>query len=275
MLRLQELAREFSVRVTILGGDVHLAALGRFYSNPSLHIPVLNDHRYMVNVISSAIVNKPPPQAIANLLARRNKLHHLNADTDETLLKLFDRDPGTSVKTASFNHVTMPSRNWAMITENSRSVTVSSQPNVQVDGAAGSSTAKNNTPENPTTVDPKPKEDESTGKDGHFPLGPGEYNAGSMNRAASEQHGLQGGDGSLDVCIRVEMDQHDAGGHTQGYGMWIPVLKARKQENAAELEGEKKDTIGDKFGRGTGEVVEGVGDIIKGKVEGSDGGYGK
>jgi hypothetical protein len=40
---------------------VHLAACGRFYSNPQLGIPAVNDHRYIANIISSAIVNKPPP----------------------------------------------------------------------------------------------------------------------------------------------------------------------------------------------------------------------
>ncbi|OCL05134.1 hypothetical protein AOQ84DRAFT_299499, partial [Glonium stellatum] len=94
MLKLQALAKRHSVRVTILGGDVHLAAVGRFYSNPKLAIPAERDWRYMPNVISSAITNKPPPQAVANLLARRNKIHHLDADTDETLLEMFDRDPG-------------------------------------------------------------------------------------------------------------------------------------------------------------------------------------
>lgn len=57
--RLQGICADHSVRITILGGDVHLAALGRFYSNPALHIPTENDHRYMANVVSSAIVNKP------------------------------------------------------------------------------------------------------------------------------------------------------------------------------------------------------------------------
>jgi PhoD related phosphatase len=61
VLRLQNLAAEFSVRVTILGGDVHLAACGRFYSNPKLGVPAIADHRYIANIISSAIVNKPPP----------------------------------------------------------------------------------------------------------------------------------------------------------------------------------------------------------------------
>jgi hypothetical protein len=59
--RFQDLGQEFNVRITILSGDVHLAALGRFYSHPKLNIPAEQDHRYMVNVVSSAIVNKPPP----------------------------------------------------------------------------------------------------------------------------------------------------------------------------------------------------------------------
>ena len=47
---LQEIALQHSVRITILGGDVHLAAVGQFYSNKKLSIPIENDHRYMVNV---------------------------------------------------------------------------------------------------------------------------------------------------------------------------------------------------------------------------------
>ena len=131
--RLQAIARQHSVRVTILGGDVHLGAIGRFYSKPAQGIPAERDWRYMVNVVSSAITNKPPPQAVANLLASRNKIHHLDHDTDETLLECFDHDPGftpnstttqngdstdgLSKKTSASNHCTMPSRNYAIIWE--------------------------------------------------------------------------------------------------------------------------------------------------------------
>jgi hypothetical protein len=153
---LQNMSKKHNVRVTILGGDVHLAAVGRFFSNPKLGIPAEHDYRYMPNVVSSAITNKPPPQAVANLLARRNKIHHLDHDTDETLLEIFDRDPrhngtekingasnGNGVangngsshtgdadgpattnpavkvvkKTSDANHATMPSRNYAIIAE--------------------------------------------------------------------------------------------------------------------------------------------------------------
>lgn len=198
---LQKITGEFNVRVTILGGDVHLAALGRFYSNPKLNIPVEEDSRYMANVVSSAIVNKPPPQAVANLLARRNKIHHLNKETDETMLDLFNKDPGNTAKTASHNKCTMPSRNFAMITENS--------PNNAAPVTNGEATDKS-----------------FKGKDGHSQLHKGEVGAGTEHKSATDAHG-QGNDGSLDLRINVEKDQHDAEGATQAYGLTVPLLRKK------------------------------------------------
>ena len=229
--QLQALASEFSVRVSILGGDVHLAAVGRFYSNPKLEIPIDNDHRYMANIISSAIVNKPPPQAVANLLARRNKIHHLDQNTDETLMKFFDKGPGKANKTANFNHVTMPSRNWAMITENH---TLTGALLNGTNGNTSNSHIPYASSENGNESIPK-------AKDGHSWLHKGELNAGTKHKAAdNERHG-KGTDGSLDVCIRVEMDQHDKAGKTQGYGMTIPLLVC--DASAADSILRKRDAI--------------------------------
>lgn len=210
MLRLQNLAHENDVRVTILGGDVHLAAVGRFYSKPSLAIPPEKDHRYMANIISSAITNKPPPKAVANLLARRNKIHHLDHQTDETLMHMFDKDPGNSAKTASSNKCTMPSRNYAIITEapaNEGAV------NVNMNGRNSGVEA---------TAQPTP----SKKKDGHAFLHAGEDGAGSKHVAASGVHrgAMSGG---LDVSIRVEINQHDREGKTEGYGFSIPALNTK------------------------------------------------
>lgn len=190
---------------------MHLAAVGRFYSNPKLNVKVTEDHRYMANIISSAIVNKPPPAPVANLLARRNKIHHLDVDTDETLMKFFDKDAGESGKTSSSNKVTMPSRNWAMITENfSHGPTPSVNDNYSEAGEA------NGTEQQITsTVNPK---------NGHEWLHSGEVDAGTGHKAAdSAQHG-NGTDGSLDVAIRVERNQHDKEGNTTAYGLTIPRL---------------------------------------------------
>ena len=111
---LQDLAAEKSVRITILGGDVHLAAIGQFYSNPKLKIPKDRDHRYMPNVISSAIVNTPPPNTMADMINKRDKTHHLNQYTDESMIPMFTHD--VDHKKRNNTHL-LPRRNWCSIRE--------------------------------------------------------------------------------------------------------------------------------------------------------------
>ncbi|KAL2350237.1 hypothetical protein BJ546DRAFT_859846, partial [Cryomyces antarcticus] len=111
---LQELAAEKSVRVTILGGDVHLGAVGQFYSNKKLGIPKDQDHRYMPNVISSAIVNTPPPPLMGDILNKRNKTHHLDEETDEDMIPMFDHDVDGSKRN---NLHLLARRNWCAIRE--------------------------------------------------------------------------------------------------------------------------------------------------------------
>lgn len=233
---LQELAKQHSVRVTILGGDVHLAAIGRFYSNPKLAIPAEKDHRYMPNVISSAITNKPPPQPVANLLAKRNKIHHLDHDTDETLLEIFDRDPGygsqangaangsanleVKKKTADTNHATMPSRNYAIISEShdNATPTASAAPPAPVD----TPTATNGDAAPPAQTSSPPDRKGNTRKPIHI----GEQGAGTGHPAAQglQATGLCGMYG-LDVSLRVEISPSDREGRTDGYGFSIPALE--------------------------------------------------
>ncbi|KAF2807028.1 uncharacterized protein BDZ99DRAFT_523573 [Mytilinidion resinicola] len=111
---LQHLAAEKSVRITILGGDVHLGAVGQFYSNKKLGIPKDRDHRYMPNIVSSAIVNTPPPDMMADVLNKRNKIHHLNAETDEDMIPMFSHD--VDGKPRNNKHL-LPRRNWCSLRE--------------------------------------------------------------------------------------------------------------------------------------------------------------
>jgi len=218
IVRLQKLAEEFSVRVTILSGDVHLAALGRFYSNPDSDVDVEHDPRYMTNIISSAITNKPPPKAVANMIAKRNRIHHLkDGYTDETLLKLFDKQPGGHLKGAEWNLCTMPSRNYACITE------IATEPQETRSGATNGVNEVNG-----VIGSTHPQETDSRGesrpptsnkKDGYGPLHIGEERAGTTHPAAdgvSNEGPLRGG---LNVCIRVEIDNRDPSGQTEGYGL--------------------------------------------------------
>ena len=111
---LQSFAAEKSVRITILGGDVHLGAIGQFYTPRKLGIAKDKDHRYMPNVISSAIVNTPPPTVMADILNRRNKVHHLDAGTDEDLIPMFDYDVNGNKRN---NKCLLPRRNYCTIRE--------------------------------------------------------------------------------------------------------------------------------------------------------------
>lgn len=206
ILRLQELSKEFSIRITILGGDVHLGVIGRFYSMP--RIPVEQDHRYMANVISSAITNEPPAAAVANLLARRNKIHHLkDGATDETLMDLFDKQPGGKLKGAEWNKCTMPSRNYATITE------VESTRESQND-AAMPANAIDGVHVGEADHDPQ----RYLGHDGHSALHRGEERTGTHHPAADGVSSRSGMIGGLDVSLRVEIDNRDRKGATEGYG---------------------------------------------------------
>ncbi|KAH7088841.1 hypothetical protein FB567DRAFT_319102 [Paraphoma chrysanthemicola] len=237
---LQNFSKKFSARVTILGGDVHLGAIGRFYSNPKHQIPAEQDWRYIPNIISSAITNKPPPQAVANLLARRNKIHHLDHDTDETLLEIFDRDPGINAKgervatngtngatngaangdakidkkTSDANHATMPSRNYAIICESNLPPSATLSAPTPAPGQAPSINGS-------TLSTPPAKKDNP-----RHPIHVGEQGAGTQHPAAGGivPTGLCGPYG-LDVSLRVEISNSDREGRTDGYGFSIPALQ--------------------------------------------------
>lgn len=109
---LQDLAADKSVRVTILSGDVHLAAIGQFYSNSKLQLPKHKDFRYMPNIISSAIANTPPPDLVADILNKRNKVHHFDKETDEDMIPIFTQ--GVDGKPRN-NQRLLPHRNWCSI----------------------------------------------------------------------------------------------------------------------------------------------------------------
>lgn len=117
--QLQMFAKAKYIRVTLLGGDVHCAAVGVLKTlvkgkNRS-DIPPSMDYRYMLNIVSSAIVNTPPPNGVLTMVGTlatktHRTLHHM--DTDETMLPLFISDTdGTAPK----NRFIMGRRNWCSV----------------------------------------------------------------------------------------------------------------------------------------------------------------
>jgi hypothetical protein len=79
----------------------------------------------MPNIISSAIVNTPPPNALADILNRRNKIHHFNAETDEDMIPIFTKDVNGANRN---NKRLLPRRNWCSIREYNPDLTPPSTP---------------------------------------------------------------------------------------------------------------------------------------------------
>lgn len=85
------------------------------------------------------------------------------------------------------------------------------------------------------------KKEHPSKKDGFFALHDGEAGCGAGHRAATSQHG-KAHDGSLDVCIRVEIDQHDAEGKTQGYGLTVPLLEYSAPTDSSSSPGSRSSS---------------------------------
>ncbi|KAI9375979.1 hypothetical protein BJX61DRAFT_24501 [Aspergillus egyptiacus] len=109
---LQDLAAEKSVRMTMLSGDVRLAAIAQLYSNPSLNIPKDKDYRYMPNIIASGIADMPTTEMISDTLNRRSHVHHLDTNTDEDMIPIFTHDVNNKARN---NKRFLPRRNWCSI----------------------------------------------------------------------------------------------------------------------------------------------------------------
>jgi hypothetical protein len=88
--------------------------MGQFYSNPQLNLAKDKDYRYMPNIVSSAIVNTPPPEMLADVLNKRNKIHHMDSNTDEDMIPIFTHDVNGKPRN---NKRLLPRRNWCSIRE--------------------------------------------------------------------------------------------------------------------------------------------------------------
>lgn len=129
IMKLQDIGAKYGVRITILSGDVHLASVGRFRAKIHRHHLIMSeekekentriieeptkDVRLIFNIIASAIVNTPPPDAMATLLQKRCRLHHFDLETDEDAVPIFAKevDGVHKRKESCF----MNKRNWSDI----------------------------------------------------------------------------------------------------------------------------------------------------------------
>ncbi|KAI5119330.1 hypothetical protein M0805_000560 [Coniferiporia weirii] len=212
--RLQIFSRDKNVRVTILSGDVHLACVGRFYSRESLKIPQDKDHRYMVNVVSSAITNMPPPERLANFLSKRDKLHKLNEDTHENLMVMFKNEDGSK----KGNSKMLAARNYCIITEHAGLARANIRANT------GTETINTQNGELEELEAPEPVNGTSSA-DNMTLAHEQEGGAGDPSAAAPQSGTMRRY--ALDISIRAELDPKDPEGVTVAYGFSIPSLERK------------------------------------------------
>lgn len=351
---LQHIASTKSVRVTILGGDVHLAGVGQFYSNKKLNISKDKDHRYMPNVVSSAIVNTPPPDVMADIINKRNKIHHLDSYTDEDMIGLFTH--GVDGKKRNNTHL-LPHRNWCSIREykpessrsstptppstpddgprlartlsdfapgqlvrrlsgqtrpsaRSRAPPVSFRNNPAYAAADQDQIAMQSQPQSSFSPDRSEPEKRSRSRrnslsslfrrrtstddarlESHRSLSPPRTrNSISQGRpsnfhrrpsvlgkkALKQNGGFIDLEGGLDICLNVEVSQHDPAGITVPYRLLVPVLRYTEPDpEGLEKEGRKSRGIFGGFGGGSKRApkhkIGDDGHSMSGSESGSDG----
>ncbi|KAL3896244.1 MAG: hypothetical protein SGCHY_004201 [Lobulomycetales sp.] len=114
---LQRVSKTKSMRVTLIGGDVHCGAMGRFHN---LKDQDSTDFRLMYQITSSAIGNVPPPgPVLSSVNYSAGTTHKLNEDTREEQLKPFQKEATLGKRNyCVFNGVAGDSLEFAILAEN-------------------------------------------------------------------------------------------------------------------------------------------------------------
>ncbi|KAG2178204.1 hypothetical protein INT43_003457 [Umbelopsis isabellina] len=105
---LQKFAKHRSIRVTFIAGDVHCCAAGKLYSK-DMREKEEGDPHLMMQVVSSAIVNAPPPQALLTYLGQNSSPISFNGNTEEKMYNIFKQSPNGNSRT---NQKLMGRRNY-------------------------------------------------------------------------------------------------------------------------------------------------------------------
>lgn len=112
--RVQEMALQQHVRVSWISGDVHAAGCG-YFSGWHNHDPAY-DPKFSLAVITSAIVNAPPPPAVISLLNKLAKKKHRSlyySGIKEGAIPVFDKDLNDQPQNDKY---IMGARNWCAVT---------------------------------------------------------------------------------------------------------------------------------------------------------------
>ncbi|CAF3599539.1 unnamed protein product [Rotaria sp. Silwood1] len=108
--RFQQIAQKKKIRITFFSGDVHCCGVSRFQTREKKDLSDINDSKLMYQIISSAIVNRPPPQIVIRVAHFFTSTWHPIADTEEAFLDFFTQAPENGARL--FLKKLLPNRNW-------------------------------------------------------------------------------------------------------------------------------------------------------------------
>ncbi|CAF0772633.1 unnamed protein product [Rotaria sordida] len=108
--RFQELANRKRIRITFFSGDVHCCGVSRFQTRLKHNLKPINDSKLMYQIISSAIVNIPPPRKFLRVAHYFRTKWHPIENTEEQLIDFFQRLPEDGRKL--LHKKLLPNRNW-------------------------------------------------------------------------------------------------------------------------------------------------------------------
>ncbi|CAK0753536.1 hypothetical protein CVIRNUC_002228 [Coccomyxa viridis] len=103
--RLQQVTKAHGARVSFVSGDVHVGGVGRLYTRPKM-AHLTHDHRYMPQIVSSAMWNCPPPSKLITLLERTNRASKVTHHTQEKMVRAFQG-----------GRKLVDARNWCLVEE--------------------------------------------------------------------------------------------------------------------------------------------------------------
>ncbi|CAF1328464.1 unnamed protein product [Adineta steineri] len=110
LIRFQKFAERKRIRITFFSGDVHCCGISRFKKRQQDDLLPINDSKLMYQVISSAIVNKPPSRQILFVAHYVRTKWYPVEETVEELIDFFQRLPETGRKVR--HKKLMSNRNW-------------------------------------------------------------------------------------------------------------------------------------------------------------------
>ncbi|CAF0963286.1 unnamed protein product [Rotaria sp. Silwood1] len=108
--RFQDISQRKKVRITFFSGDVHCCGISRFKTHGKNDIAPIHDNKLMYQIISSAIVNLPPPRTAIHIAHFVKTKWYPIENTVEELIDFFQHSPETGRKL--IHKKLRPNRNW-------------------------------------------------------------------------------------------------------------------------------------------------------------------